>query len=224
MTNDLLLEIGTEEIPARFVPNALESMATLLKNAMEENRIVFKGIRTFGTPRRLVLSAEAMDEKQADTVLETIGPSKRAAFDENGNPTKAAEGFAKSQGVKIKDLKIIKTEKGDYICAKKQVTGRKTKDILQEALPKIITGIQFAKSMRWGNVDTTFARPIHWIVALFGKDVVPFNIEDIKAGAVSYGHRFMKSGPFKVAGLKDYLKKTRAAYVIARGKKKAHRR
>ncbi|HAG51369.1 MAG: hypothetical protein A2X87_05625 [Deltaproteobacteria bacterium GWC2_42_51] len=215
MTNDLLLEIGTEEIPARFVPNALESMATLLKNAMEENRIVFKGIRTFGTPRRLVLSAEAMDEKQADTVLETIGPSKRAAFDENGNPTKAAEGFAKSQGVKIKDLKIIKTEKGDYICAKKQVTGRKTKDILQEALPKIITGIQFAKSMRWGNVDTTFARPIHWIVALFGKDVVPFNIEDIKAGAVSYGHRFMKSGPFKVAGLKDYLKKTRAAYVIA---------
>ena len=117
MTNDLLLEIGTEEIPARFVPNALESMATLLKNAMEENRIVFKGIRTFGTPRRLVLSAEAMDEKQADTVLETIGPSKRAAFDENGNPTKAAEGFAKSQGVKIKDLKIIKTEKGDYICA-----------------------------------------------------------------------------------------------------------
>src|SRR3990170_6590521 len=215
MPKDLFLEIGTEEIPAGFISNALESMEGFLKKTLEENRLAFKNIRTFGTPRRLVVSVEGMDEKQADTVVEAMGPAKRAAYDENGKPTRAAEGFAKAQGVKVKDLKIVQTEKGEYICAKKEVHGRKTKDILQEVLPKIILGAKFAKTMRWGNGDIAFARPIHWIVAIFGKDIIPLKVGDIKAGAYSYGHRFMKPGAFKVNGLKDYLKKAKAAYVIA---------
>ncbi|MDP2682748.1 MAG: glycine--tRNA ligase subunit beta [Deltaproteobacteria bacterium] len=214
MPKDLLLEIGTEEIPAGFIPNALESMQGLLKKALEENRIGFKDIRMFGTPRRLMIYAQGMDEKQADTVTEIMGPAKRAAFDENGKPTRAAEGFAKSQGVKVKDLKIVQTPKGEYICAKKDVKGKKTKDILQEVLPKLITGVPFPKAMRWGNGDIRFARPIHWITAIFGKDIIHFKCGHIKTGAVSYGHRFMKPQPFKVTGLQDYLKKTKAGYVI----------
>ncbi|MBI3753538.1 MAG: glycine--tRNA ligase subunit beta [Deltaproteobacteria bacterium] len=215
MAKDLLLEIGTEEIPARFIPNALESIKLSLEKNMMARNLHHKSIQTVGTPRRLVLYAQDMDEKQADTVVETMGPARRAAFDEHEKPTKAAEGFAKSQGIKVKDLQIVKTEKGEYICARKEVKGKRTKDILQEVLPKIITEIQFQKAMRWGNGDIRFARPIHWIAAIFGKDTIPFKVGHIKAGAVSYGHRFMKPQPFKVTGLKDYLKKTKAAYVIA---------
>ncbi len=214
MPEDLFLEIGTEEIPAKFIPNALESMQGLLKKTLEENRIGFKDIRTIGTPRRLVLAVQGLDEKQADTVVEATGPARRAAFDEHGNPTRAAEGFAKSQGVNVKDLKIIQTPKGEYISARKEVKGEKTKDILREILPNLITAIPFPKSMRWGDGDVHFARPIRWIVALFGKEVIPFKVGNIKSGAASCGHRFMKPQPFKITGIKDYLKKTKAAYVI----------
>ncbi len=215
MPKDLFLEIGTEEIPAGFIPKALESMQGLLKKTLEGNRVGFKNVCALGTPRRLVIAVEGMDEKQADTVVEATGPAKRAAFDEHGKPTKAAEGFAKSQGVKVKDLRIVQTPKGEYICAKKEIKGKKTKDILREALPQLITGIPFPKTMRWGDGDISFARPIHWIVALFGKEVIAFKVGNIKSGAISYGHRFMKPGAFKVTGLKDYLKKTKVAYVIA---------
>ncbi len=214
MAKDLLLEIGTEEIPAGFIPNALESMQGLVGKAMEEHRIGFKNICMFGTPRRLVVAVQGMDEKQADTVTEIMGPAKRAAFDENGKPTRAAEGFAKSQGVKIKDLKVVQTPKGEYISATKDVKGKKTKDILQEVLPKLITGVSFPKAMRWGDGDVHFARPIHWIVALFGKEVIQFKVGNTKSGTASCGHRFMKPQPFKVTGFKDYLKKTTAGYVI----------
>ena len=217
MPKDLILEIGTEEIPAGFIPRALDTIKNRLENYLEkEAGIPFQGIRTLGTPRRLVIYIEGMAEKQADMPVKTTGPAKRAAFDEHGKPTKAADGFAKSQGVKVKDLKIVQTEKGEYICAEKVVKGKKTKDILQGALPKLIGGgTLFPKTMRWGNGDITFARPLHWIVALFGKEIIPFKVGDIKAGRVSYGHRFMKPQPFKVTGFKDYLKKTKAAYVIA---------
>ncbi|MBI3398034.1 MAG: glycine--tRNA ligase subunit beta [Deltaproteobacteria bacterium] len=216
MPKDLFLEIGTEEMPAGFIPKALESMQGLLKKALEDNRLGFKDVSALGTPRRLVIFIKGMAEKQADTVVEATGPAKRAAFDEHGKPTKAAEGFAKSQGVKIKDLKIIQTPKGEYISVRKVVKGKKTKDILQDVLPKLIASSEFfPKTMRWGSGDIYFARPIHWIVALFGKDIIRFKVGNIKSGAASCGHRFMKPQPFKITGFKDYLKKTKAAYVIA---------
>lgn len=215
MAKDLLLEIGTEEIPAKFIPMAVESMEGLLKKSLEENRIDFKTISAFCTPRRLVVGIHGVNDKQTDTVVEAMGPAKRAAFDENGTPTRAAEGFAKSQGITIKDLKIVKTEKGEYISARKEIKGKKTKEILHEIVPKVVTGIQFPKTMRWGDGDIQFARPIHWVLALFGSDVISFRLDNIKSGRLSYGHRFMKPQQFKAAGLKDYLKKTKAAYVIA---------
>ena len=214
MAKDLLLEIGTEEIPAGFIPGALEFMERLFKKSMEDNRIAFKSVRTMGTPRRFVLHAGGLDEKQPDTVVEITGPAKRTAFDENNKPTKAAEGFAKAHGVNVNDLKIVRTEKGEYICARKEIKGRKTKEILREILPAMIMGIRFPKAMRWGSGDIAFARPIHWLVAVFGSDPIPFNIENIKAGASSYGHRFMKPGQFRVTGFKDYLKKAKGFYVV----------
>lgn len=217
MPKDLFLEIGTEEIPAGFISNIFD-LKNLLENSLRENRIGFKGItsnRTLATPRRFVIAVQGLGEKQADTVIEATGPAKRAAFDEHGKPTRAAEGFAKSQGVNVKDLKIIQTPKGEYISARKEVKGKKTKDILREILPNLITAIPFPKSMRWGDGDVHFARPIHWIIALFGKEVIPFKVGNIKSGAASCGHRFMKPQPFKITGFKDYLKKTKAAYVIA---------
>ncbi|MBI5049075.1 MAG: glycine--tRNA ligase subunit beta [Deltaproteobacteria bacterium] len=217
MVKDLFLEIGSEEIPARFIPRALDTIKNYLGNYLEKDaKISFQGIRTLGTPRRLVIYVQGVAEKQEDTVVETTGPAKRAAFDENGKPTKAAQGFARNQGVKVKDLKIVQTPKGEYISVRKVLKGKKTKDILQDVLPKLIAGgALFPKAMRWGNGDITFARPIHWIVAMLGKDIIPFKVGDIKAGRVSYGHRFMKPQPFKVTGLNDYLKKTKASYVIA---------
>ncbi|MEK6599053.1 MAG: glycine--tRNA ligase subunit beta, partial [Deltaproteobacteria bacterium] len=215
MSKDLLLEIGTEEIPAGFIPRALDTIKNHLENYLERDvKISFQGITTLGTPRRLVIFIKDMAEKQADTIIEATGPAKRAAFDEHGNPTRAAEGFAKSQGVKVKDLKIIQTPKGEYICVNKPIKGQKTKDILQNFLPEYISNIGFPKTMRWGDGDVRFARPIHWIVALFGKDIIQFKVGNIKSGAASYGHRFMKPQQFKVTGIEDYLKKTNAAYVI----------
>lgn len=217
MPKDLLLEIGTEEIPAKFIPRALDTIKNSLDNYLTRDaKILFQGISSFGTPRRLVIHIQGMAEKQADTVVEATGPAKRAAFDENGKPTKAAEGFAKSQGVKVKDLQIIETPKGEYVCVKKIVKGKKTKDILKEILPKFIASpTYFPKTMRWGDGDISFARPIHWIVALFGTEVIPFKVGNVKSGAISYGHRFMRPQAFKVTGIKDYLKRTKAAYVIA---------
>ncbi|MBI5893942.1 MAG: glycine--tRNA ligase subunit beta, partial [Deltaproteobacteria bacterium] len=214
MAKDLFIEIGTEEMPAGFIPKAIESFASLLKETLNNSQLCFKNISTFAAPRRLVLFIEALDEKQVDTIAKVTGPAKRAAFDENGKPTKALEGFAKSQGVDIKDVKIVETPKGEYVCVEKKVKGEKTGIILKEILPNIITKISFPKTMRWGDWDVSFARPIHWICAIFGKDVIPFKLGHIKSGNTSYGHRFLSPKPFKVDSIKTYLKKTKEAFVI----------
>jgi glycyl-tRNA synthetase beta chain len=165
---ELLLEIGTEEIPAGFIPQALMDLETLVKKELEASRIDFNGIKTLGTPRRLVLVIESVSEKQRDEETKKIGPSKQSAFDAKGNPTKAAIGFAKSQSVPVESLTMIQTEKGEYVCAVKKESGRATSEILSTLLPKWILSIPFQKSMRWADVPIRFARPIHWILALFG--------------------------------------------------------
>lgn len=214
MAKDLFIEIGTEEMPAGFIPKAIESFANLLKETLNNSQLNFKNISTFASPRRLVLFVEALDEKQPDAVAKATGPAKKAAFDENGQPTKALEGFAKSQGVKINDIKIAETPKGEYVCVEKKVKGEKTDIILKEILPNIITKISFPKSMRWGDWDVSFARPIHWICAIFGKDVIPFKLGHIKSSNLSYGHRFLSPKPFKIDSIKTYLKKTKESFVI----------
>ena len=211
---ELLLEIGTEEIPAGFIPQALIDLESLAKKELEASRIDFNGIKTLGTPRRLVLVIESVSEKQRDEETKKIGPSKQSAFDEKGNPTKAAIGFAKSQSVPVESLTMIQTEKGEYVCAVKKEPGRPTSEILSSLLPKCIFSIPFQKSMRWADVPIRFARPIHWILALFGGEVIPFEVGNIRSGNITYGHRFMHPDYFPVKDFQSYLQKAREASVI----------
>jgi len=211
---ELLLEIGTEEIPAGFIPQALIDLESLAKKELEASRIDFNGIKTLGTPRRLVLVIESVSEKQRDEETKKIGPSKQSAFDEKGNPTKAAIGFAKSQSVPVESLTMIQTEKGEYVCAVKKESGKPTSELLSSILPKWIFSIPFQKSMRWADVPIRFARPIHWILALFGGEVIPFEVGNIRSGNITYGHRFMHPDYFPVKDFQSYLQKAREASVI----------
>ncbi len=215
MAKELLLEIGTEEIPAAFLPKALKDMERIITGEFSENRISHGLIRTMGAPRRLLLSIEAVSERQEDQLLEKMGPSLSVAFDGNGAPTKAAIGFARGQGLEVSELEIVETPKGKQLCARKKLTGVDTASILKELLPRFIVSIPFRKSMRWMDLNTRFARPIHWILALFGGEIVPFSIENIASSDESRGHRFMAPEPFKVQGLEDYMKKAEEHFVIA---------
>ena len=211
---ELLLEIGTEEIPAGFVPQALIDLEDIAQKELGASRIDFSGTKTFGTPRRLVLVIESVSEKQRDEETKKIGPSKQSAFGAKGNPTKAAIGFAKGQSVSVESLTLVETEKGEYVCAVKKEPGRPTVELLSTFLPKWILSIPFQKSMRWADVPIRFVRPIHWILALFGGEVVPFEVGNIRSGKMTYGHRFMHSGPIFVKDFQSYLQKTREAFAI----------
>jgi glycyl-tRNA synthetase beta chain len=211
---ELLLEIGTEEIPAGFIPQALVGLEALAKKELEANRIDFNGMKTLGTPRRLVLVIESVSERQRDEESRKIGPSKQAAYDEKGNPTKAAIGFARGQSIPVESLTLVQTEKGEYVCAVRKESGKPTFELLSSILPRWFLSIPFQKSMRWADVPIRFVRPIHWILGLFGGDVVPFEVGNIRSGNVTYGHRFMHSGPIPVKDFQSYLQKTREAFVI----------
>ena len=215
MSNELLFEIGTEEIPAGFLSKAVVDMEEIIRKSLTEKRIAFNGIRCLATPRRLVLHIADLAARQDDQTIEKLGPAKKAAFDENGQPTKAALGFARGQGMEVSQLETITTEKGEYLGARKTIPGQQTSDLLPEILREFMLSIPFRKSMRWGNCDLRFARPVHWILAIYGGSVIPVKIEDIESGNTSYGHRFMSPNPFTVTGFEDYLCKTRENFVIA---------
>ncbi|OPY85907.1 MAG: Glycine--tRNA ligase beta subunit [Syntrophus sp. PtaU1.Bin208] len=214
MSNELLLEIGTEEVPAAFIPKALNDMSSLIRKALTEERISYGQVQTFGTPRRLCLAVSEVAERQEDQVIEKLGPAKRVSFDAEGNPTKAALGFARGQGVDISEVGVLETEKGEYLCVRKHLSGQSTATLLPEMLSKLVSSLSFKKSMRWGNLDFRFARPIHWILALYGGNQVPFRIEDIESGNLSRGHRFMSPESFPVSSLEEYLATTREHFVI----------
>jgi glycyl-tRNA synthetase beta chain len=215
MRKELLFEIGTEEIPAGFLSKAMADMEEIIRKSLMEKRIAFDGVECMATPRRLVLYIADVGEKQEDQTIEKMGPAKKAAFDENGNPTKAALGFAKSQGLEISELETIVTEKGEYLGARKKIPGQPTTALLPEILTNFLLAIPFRKSMRWSGYDLRFARPIHWLLALYGGSVIPLKIEDIESGNTSRGHRFMSPAPFAVSNFEDYLTKARKNYVIA---------
>jgi len=211
---ELLLEIGTEEIPSGFIPRALEDMKALLEREFQSNRLSFNEVKALGTPRRLVLTATGVAPSQERRLLEVIGPAKHIAFDGNGQPTKAAQGFARGQGIAVEELHIVKTERGEYVCARKEEHGEETFNLLPLILPRLISSISFPKSMRWMDLENTFARPIHWIMALFDGKIVPFQIGNISSGNLSRGHRFMARGSFQVKNLGDYIRKLKNSFVI----------
>lgn len=214
MGKELLLEIGTEELPAEFIPKALKDMAEIMGRELAQNRVGHGEIRTLATPRRLVVYAADVAERQEDQLIEKLGPAKRVSFDAQGNPTKAALGFAKGQGLGISELETIVTEKGEYLGARKKIAGEATASLLPDMLKRFILSIPFQKSMRWMNLDIRFARPIHWIVALYGGETLSFRLENVSSGNRSYGHRFMDPGAFEVADFADYLRKAREHKVI----------
>lgn len=215
MSAELFLELGTEEIPAGFLPVAMADLERLLVKELKNARIHCDGVRTFATPRRLAIAASGVALQQLRQELSVAGPSVKVAFDSDGNPTKAALGFARSNGVDIADLSRIETEKGEYLHLSKVVEGRPTVELLPEILPRLIGSLNFRKSMRWKDLEIRFARPMHWIVALFNGAVVPFQYGNLQSGNLSRGHRFMAPDAFEVQHLDQYLAAAEAHFVIA---------
>jgi glycyl-tRNA synthetase beta chain len=215
LAKEFFLEIGTEEIPSRFIPPALEKMKELFLQLLASGRVSLTGeIRSFGTPRRLVLHAPAIEERQADVSREVLGPPKKIAFDGDGKPTRAALVFAEKNKVNVEALAFKSTDKGEYVVAQLDEKGGDTAEWLAGALPGYILSIPFPKSMRWMDKDIRFARPIHWIAALYGGAIVDFGLNGIRSGNLSRGHRFMSPGAFLVKDFKSYLSQTEPNFVV----------
>lgn len=210
MSKDLLLEIGTEEIPAHYMPSILKQVQELAAKAFGEANIAYEGIRSVGTPRRVALILTGVAEKQADVSAKNKGPSAKIAFDGDGNPTKAAIGFARGQKIDVSELVV---EDG-YVYANVTSLGAPTEGLLPDILKGIINGIGFPKSMHWGSLDYHFVRPIRWIVALFDKAVVPFDIAGVQSGNVSRGHRFLGDGDFTITSPAEYEATTKEHFLI----------
>lgn len=208
---ELLLEIGTEELPYHFVSAALGSFKDSAERLFKEHRLTHKAIRTFGTPRRLTLAVESLSTHQAAAVKESMGPSKTVAFDSAGQPTKAALGFAAGQGVGIRDLVTRQTPKGDYVFAVKRDPGRATSAVLPDILPQLIGSLSFPKSMRWNETGIRFARPIRWVLAQYAGKTIEFQVGGVRAGDRTWGHRFL--GPGGVSSRQGLRVKDLASYL-----------
>src|SRR3974390_3321159 len=214
MGTEFLLEIGTEEIPARFIPPALQELAESFRRKLAQERIDVGEILTWGTPRRLALVAREMAEVQAEVTQEVVGPPKAVAYDQYGQATPALQGFAKAQGVAVEELSEVETPRGIYLAVKRRTSGQPTAERLKEILPEFILGLSFPKSMRWGSIKVTFARPIHWILARFAGQVIAFPLGDVVSGGVTQGHRFLGPEPLEVTDAASYVTALNAAHVI----------
>ena len=210
-----LLEIGCEELPARFIRPAEVGLSKLLEEGLSALRIGHGTMRLFGTPRRLAVLIDAMEVKQAETTTVRFGPPAARAFDAEGRPGPAAMGFARSQGVDVSQLSIRKKENADLVCVEKVEAGRQTREVLGEMLPDAIGRIPFQKRMRWGSGAFEFARPIHWVVALLGSEIIPFEVAGITSGRMSKGHRFLSAGDVEISDAAAYLNEMRGHYVVA---------
>ena len=210
MSKDLLLEIGTEEIPAHYMPSALAQIKDLAAKKFGEANIAYESIQSLGTPRRVALLMKGVADKQADVSAKNKGPSIKIAFDGDGNPTKAAMGFARGQKIDVKDLVV---EDG-YVYANVTSVGAETEGLLPDMLKDMILSLNFPKSMIWGNEDVRFVRPIRWLVALFGSAVVPFEIAHVKSGNISRGHRFLCQADFTIPSMAAYVATMKENFVI----------
>ncbi len=209
-----LLEIGTEDLPARFIHPALQQLGDNTRKILNENRIKFSDIKTYGTPRRLAMIVNGVPPMQEDRSKEVFGPSKKIAFDENNIPTKAAIGFAQSQGISVGDLVVKNKDKKEYVVALVDEKGVQIREILPEILKKIVLSIYLPKSMRWGNTSLRFVRPIRWLAALFDKQVLSFEIDGIKSGNLTRGHRFLSPAAFQLKEIQGYKRLLANNFVV----------
>jgi glycyl-tRNA synthetase beta chain len=204
---ELLFEIGVEELPYQFIAPALAVLKDSAEQMLKDQRLAFESARTLGTPRRLTLVIEGLATQQTSMVKESIGPSKTVAFDQAGQPTRAATGFAVGQGVAVHDLQIRQTPKGEYLFAVKQEQGRPANVVLEELLPQLIAKLSFPKAMKWNSTGVRFARPVRWLVALYGGVTLPIEAAGITAGNRTEGHRVLGSANgIAVRDSESYLK------------------
>lgn len=210
MAKDLLLEIGTEEIPARFFPNGLKQLRDEAEKLFAEYRIPHGGIRALGTPRRLVLHCVQIEEMTLAETKESKGPSVKIAFDSDGKPTKAAMGFARGQGIAAEELIV----KGDYVWATVHEEGKQSAELLPKLLEELIQKLHFPKMMRWSDKEVRFARPIHWLVALLGSEPLAIEFADVSSGIYTRGHRVLGSQEIFLRDVADYFSKLRDNGVI----------
>ena len=210
----LLLEIGTEEIPAGYIEPALAALASTLARKLDEARIEHGGVRTFGTPRRLAVKVEAVAARQKSLTSEIVGPPRKAAYDPDGRPTMAAVKFAEKVGVPVGKLGVVSTPKGEYLSAVVTEAGVAAATVLKTILPAALLATPFPKSMRWADLPISFARPIVWILALFGTGVIPFEVGGVRSGRNSLGHRFMHPRRIRIAEPSAYVEALRPAFVV----------
>ncbi|MDK2820886.1 MAG: glycyl-tRNA synthetase beta chain [Clostridia bacterium] len=214
LAHDLVFEIGTEEIPARFMSPALKQMANVADKLLKEYRLPYEKVTTYGTPRRLTIYITGLAEEQEEIVEEIKGPPKKIAFTPEGEPTKAALGFAKNQGVKVENLVIREHGGGEYVFALKREAGHPATEVLPDLLTSLVNNLNFPKPMRWGSYNMRFARPIRWILSLFGNEVISLELAGLKSSDNTYGHRFLSPGPHKVPSAREYFQVLEENYVI----------
>lgn len=207
---NLLYEIGTEEMPAQYMPGILKEYQELAGKKLAESRIPFSTVKVYGTPRRMAFLAEGVAEKQEDSNVESKGPSLKIAFDKDGNATRAAQGFARGQGVDVKDL----VQKDGYVYAVKHLEGKKTIDLLPAILDDILHSLNFPKTMRWADYDFGFVRPFRWMVALLDDKVIPVEANDVKSGREARGHRFLSNHLITIPDAAAYEKTMEDNFVM----------
>ncbi|HYM80972.1 MAG TPA: glycine--tRNA ligase subunit beta [Candidatus Limnocylindria bacterium] len=215
MTRELLFEIGVEELPSSYIPPALAQLEREARAGLADLRLGFGAIDAFGTPRRLVLSVAGLEERQSDFAEEALGPAVRVAYDGEGKPTKALEGFCRGKGVDLSAVRRVTTAKGEYVTVTVHHTGRPAADVLPGLLAGLATRLVFPKSMRWTAAEFRFARPVRWLTALLGEQVLPVHAFDLDADRISQGHRFLSPGPISLARATDYVGALERAHVIA---------
>lgn len=210
MAKDLLFEIGAEEIPAGFMPNILGQLKQLAETKLNNAHLPFESIETYGTPRRLALIVKGLADTSAEISERHKGPSASIAYDADGNATKAAIGFARGKGLDVADLVV---EDG-YIYAETKTAGVPAKDIVSEMLPQLITGLNFPKSMHWGDLDAKFVRPVRWLVALLDEEVIPVEFATVKSGNVTRGHRFLGADEITIKNAASYVDTLKENFVM----------
>lgn len=210
MAKDLLFEIGAEEIPAGFIPHILGQLKQLAETKLNDAHLPFESIATYGTPRRLALIVKGLADTSAEISERHKGPSASIAYDADGNATKAAIGFARGKGLDVADLVI---EDG-YIYAETKTAGVSAKDIVTDMLPQLITGLNFPKSMHWGNLDAKFVRPVRWLVALLDEEVIPVEFATVKSGNVTRGHRFLGADEITIKNAASYVDTLKENFVM----------
>ena len=214
MESDYLIEIGCEEIPAGFIGPALWHGGKLLEDSLRKARLAFRKIDIQGTPRRLAYIVRGLSDRQEARSETVLGPPKAVAFDAAGKPTKAALGFAKSQGIGVEALSIFPTDRGEYLGFVREEAARAAREVLPKIVSDFIPSIPFKKSMRWADLDVRFARPVHWIVSLHGEETIPLRYGNVDAGRTTYGHRFLSPGPIDLPSPDAYEGALAGAHVL----------